>query len=89
MSVMKLNKEFLLHTVGSESVLVPTGRADFFGVVRGNKTLGAILELLKEGTTEAEIVAELKSRFQAPDGEIEKDVAKTLTALRGIGALDE
>ena len=86
---MKLNKDFLLHNTGSESILVPTGNAGFSGVVRGNKTLGAVLELLKEETTEAEIISALKSRFDAPEGAIEKDVAKALAELRKIGALDE
>ena len=86
---MKLNKGFLLHNTGSESVLVPTGAAEFSGVVRGNKTLGTVLELLKEETTEEEIVTAMKSRFDAPDGASEKDVAKAIAALRSIGALDE
>ena len=47
--MMKINKDFLLHNTGSESILVPTGNAGFSGVVRGNKTLGAVLELLKSG----------------------------------------
>ena len=86
---MKLNKEFLLHNTGGESILVPTGNAGFSGVVRGNKTLGAVLELLKEDTTEAELVAALKVRFNAPEGAVERDVQKALSELRKIGALDE
>ena len=86
---MKLNKEFLLHNTGSESILVPSGSAGFSGVVRGNKTLGAVLELLKEETTETEMISVLKNRFDAPDGAVEKDVAKVLAELRRIGALDE
>jgi len=86
---MKLNKEFLLHNFGDESILVPTGSAGFSGMVKGNQTLGAILELLKEETTEQKIVEALKSRFEAADGAIEADVAKALSELRRIGALDE
>ena len=86
---MKLNKEFLLHNTSSESILVPTGGAGFSGVVRGNKTLGAVLELLKTDTTEAELVAALKARFDAPEGAVEADVAKALAELRKIGAIDE
>ena len=86
---MKLKKEFLLHNTGEEAVLVPTGKAGFSGVVRGNKTLGAVLELLGKETTEAEIVAALKARFDAPEGAIEKDTAKVLAELRKVGALDE
>lgn len=86
---MKLNKEFLLHNTGSESILVPTGASGFSGVVRGNKTLGAVLELLKDDTTEAELVVAMKQRFDAPEGAIEADVAKALAELRRIGAIDE
>ncbi len=86
---MKLKKEFITHIVGNESILVPTGEADFSGVVRGNKTLGAVLELLKEETTDEAMIAALKKRFNAPEGAIEMDVAKALAELRRIGALDE
>lgn len=86
---MKLNKEFLLHNSSGASILVPTGSADFSGIVRGNKTLGAVLELLQEETTENEIVAAMRGRYDAPEGTIEQDVAKILTELRKIGALDE
>ena len=85
---MKLNKDFILHIADGETVLVPTGKAKFSGVVRGNKTLGAVLEALQTDTTEAEIVAALKKRFDAPDGAVERDVAKALAELRKIGALD-
>ena len=89
MSILKLNNKFLLHNTDNDSVLVPAGNAGFSGVVRGNKTLGAVLELLKNDTTEAEIISAMKSRFDAPDGAIEHDVKKALSELRSIGALDE
>jgi hypothetical protein len=57
--------------------------------VRGNRTLGAVLELLKTDTTEAELVAALRRRFDAPEGAVEADVGEVLAALRQIGALDE
>ena len=85
---MKLKEEFLLHNTGDESILVPTGKAGFSGLVRGNKTLGAVLELLKSETTEEEIVSALRSRFEAPEGAIEADVAKAIAELRRIGAID-
>ena len=89
MIILKLKQDFLLHNTGTESVLVPTGKAEFSGVVRGNKTLGAVLEQLQTDTTEAEIVSALRSRFDAPEGAVERDVAKVLAELRSIGALDE
>lgn len=86
---MKLNKDFLLHNTDGESLLVPTGRAAFSGIVRGNRTLGAVLERLKTETTEAQIVAALRARFDAPEGVVEQDVARALDSLRKIGAIDE
>ncbi len=86
---MKLNKNFLIHNTQDEAVLIPSGNAEFSGVVRGNKTLGAILELLRKDTAEAEIVAALKAHFDAPEGAVEADVARALAQLRKIGAIDE
>ena len=85
---MKLNKEFILHAANGETVLVPTGNAKFSGIVRGNKTLGAVLELLQKDTTEAQIVEAMKERFDAPEEMIARDVRKALEALEKIGALD-
>jgi len=86
---MRLNKNFLIHNTEGETILIPTGNADFSGVVRGNKTLGAILELLRTGATEKEIIAGLKTGFDAPEGAVEADVARALAELRKIGAVDE
>lgn len=86
---MKLRKEFLIHNTGSETLLIPAGGAGFSGVVRGNRTLGAILELLKTDTTEEALTAALRSRFDDPGAQIEADVASALAELRKIGALDE
>lgn len=86
---MKLKKGFITHDTGSESLLVPMGGAGWSGVVKGNKTLGAILDLLKEDTSEAVIIDAMKQRFDAPEGVITRDVKKALSELRKIGALDE
>ena len=86
---MKLRKEFIVHNTGSESLLVPAGGAGFSGLVRGNKTLGAILDLLKEETTEEEIISAMCQRYDAPRERIAPDVKHALSELRGIGALDE
>ncbi len=86
---MKLKEEFIAHDAGTESLLVPTGAAGWAGVVRGNKTFGAILELLQEETTEEAVIAAMRERFDAPEGAIESDVARALDELRKIGALVE
>lgn len=86
---MKLRNDFISHDTGSESLLVPAGGAGFSGLVRGNKTLGAILALLKEDTTEEALIAGMKQRFDAPEDVIARDVRKALEELRKIGAIDE
>lgn len=85
---MKLKSGFIPHNTGSETVLVGTGDTGFSGIVRGNSTLGAILEILSEDVTEEQIVARMKEQFDAPDGAIERDVAKAVSELKRIGAID-
>ncbi len=69
--------------------LVPSGESDFSGVVRGNKTLGAILGLLKTDITEQQIITALRKEYtDAPEGMIERDVHKAVENLREIGALE-
>ena len=63
---MKLNKNFLTHKAGNDTVIVPTGNAGFSGVVQGNETLGVILDLLKEDTTEQQIIDKMASSMTLP-----------------------
>lgn len=87
---MKLNKNFISHNSGNTAVLIPVGsESDFSGIVKGNKTLGMILDLLKEETTEETIVKKLKTRFNDDGGRIESDVKMLIAELRKIGAIDE
>ncbi len=85
---MKLKKEFIIHESGNETMLVATGKAKFSGLVKGNKMLGEILSLLKDDTTEEEVVRKMREKFEAPEGKIEEDVHKVVTELKGIGALE-
>lgn len=85
---MKLKKDFLVHESGNESMLVATGSAKFSGIVKGNKTVGEILDLLKTDTTEESIIKTLKSKYDAPEGAIERDVKKVISELKKIGAID-
>ena len=86
---MKLKQEFITHHSGTETVLVPTGAAPFAGLMRGNKTLGAVLDLLKQETDEASVIAAMCARFDAPEEVIAADVKEVLAALRKLEALDE
>ena len=86
---MKLKKDFIIHETKNETILVPTGDAGFSGIVRGNATLDAILDLLKQDTDEEKIVAAMQARFDAPEEVIAADVKKAMSELSRIGALDE
>ena len=85
---MKIKEDFIYHESDEESMLIPTGDADFSGIVKGNKTLGIIMDLMKEDTTEDEIVARMKERFDAPEDVIRADVRTVIANLSKIGALD-
>lgn len=86
---MRLKDEFLTHTSGGEAYLVPSGNLEFRGLVKGNETLGEVIELLKIDTTEIKIVKALREKYKAPAGTIEFDVKKALEVLRSVGALIE
>ena len=86
---MKLNENFIVHKTDIETILVPVGGTVFSGVMKGNAILGDILSALKEETTEEGIVKALEEMYDASEGVIAKDVAKALSELRDIGALDE
>lgn len=72
-----------------QAVIAPTSKADFHGVVQGNKTLSAIAECLMHDTTEEEIVDSLCERFDGDREDIKADVAEAVRRLREIGAIDE
>ena len=67
---------------------MPTSDASFSGMVKGNKTLGAIVELLNEETTEEEVISAMKARFDASEGAIERDVRRVIEELTKIDALE-
>lgn len=86
---MKLKKGFIVYNKKGEAFLVPTAEAGFAGLVQGNKTLGAVLELLKEDTTEDIIISAMRKKYDAREGAIERDVKNAIDKLRKIGAIDE
>ena len=86
---MKLNDNFIRHQVDDETLIVPTGSADFHGLIQGNKTLSAITECLTQDTTEEQIVDALCARFDGSREDIKADVHEAIERLKAIGAIDE
>ena len=81
---MKLKDEFITHNSDDESMLIPTADTKFSGIVRGNKTMGKIIELLKEETTEDEIVSRMLEVYDIPEETVRKDVKTVIENLTNI-----
>ena len=88
-NLMKLNKNFLVHQLDGEFVLVPTAKAPFHGLGQGNETVGVILSCLEKGASEEEIVDALADRFVGSREDMQEDVCSVIAKLRAIGAIDE
>lgn len=86
---MKLNKNFIRHTMDGQTIVVPTADADFHGLVQGNKSVAVILECLENDTTEDQIVEVMCERFSGDRDIIREDVADVIAQLKSIGAIDE
>ena len=86
---MKLNKNYIRHEMDGSTLVVPVAGADFHGVVHGNSTVGAILELLENDITLDGIVDAMCERFDGDPAIIREDVEDVVTRLREIGAIDE
>ena len=86
---MKLNKNFLTHSIAGQTVLIPVAEAEFHGLVQGNKRVDVIFQCLQNDTTEEEIVEEMCRRYDGDREVIRADVADTIRKLKSIGAIDE
>ena len=86
---MKLKENFITQDIDDTQFLVPVGAEAFNGIVRNNKTAAYVVNLLKEETTEEQIVDAMFARFDAPRETIVADVREALNTLRRIHALEE
>ena len=88
---MKLKEDYIIYDASAEErIAIATGKEAevFTGLLRANRTAGAILDYLKEETTEDEIVQKMCERYDASEEEIRADVQKVLETLKGVGALE-
>ena len=89
---MKLKDDYIIYNASEEELIaIATGdEADNFnGLLRANKTAGAIMEYLKEDLTEDDLVSRMLERFDAGEEEIREGVKEVLETLRSVGALEE
>ena len=85
---MKLKKDFITHNTGDEQLMISVG-GSFNGMVRSNSTASRIIDMLSVDTTEENIVDSLLEIYDAERERIAKDVAKVISDLRKIGAIDD
>ena len=89
---MKLKDDYILYNASEEeTIAVATGdeAENFNGLLRANKTAGAIMEYLSEDISVDELVDKMAERFDAAKEEIREGVAEVLDTLREIGAIEE
>ena len=86
---MKLNQNFIKHTIDGQAVVVPTAGAPFHGLVQGNKSVEVIMDCLENDTTEDEIVEVLYNRFDGDKEVMRADVRDVISKLKEIGAIDD
>lgn len=84
---MKLKDTFITHASGGEHVMVAVD--GFLGMVRSNRTAAFIIERLKQPTTLEGLVDAVAAQYDAPRAVIERDVARIVEQLRGLGAVEE
>ncbi len=86
---MKLKPDFVIHSIGDETLMVPTGEAAerFHGIVRLNDTAAFILEQLQKETTEAAVVQAVLDAYEIDRPHAEREVEKIVEKLKSIDAL--
>ena len=61
----------------------------FMGFKTENEKVGIVLELLKDDTTEQEIIDKMEKIYNAPRAKTELDVVGIISCLKKIGAIED
>lgn len=85
---MRLREGLVAYDMDGGQVLV-SADGTLGGMVRGNATAAFIVNCLREETDEAEIVAAMAARYDAPREQIAADVRRIVAQLRELGAIEE
>ena len=88
---MKLKYDFLLRDVGDRVVAVAVGESseNFQGIINMNRSSRAIFELLREETTEDEILGKLMEQYEGTEAFFREEIRKMVLKLRNGGVLKE
>lgn len=87
---MKLNENYILKTVAGMPVVVPVGEAvnNIRGMITLNGPAEIIWKALEENKSYEEIVALIKSEYDAPENVIRADTDAFLEKLRNYKILE-
>lgn len=87
---MKLNENYILKTVAGMPVVVPVGEAvkNIHGMITLNGPAEIIWKALETGKSYDEIVALIKSEYDAPEDVIKKDLDAFLEKLKNHKILE-
>lgn len=87
----RANPDFLLREVAGEAVLIPVGEAGVFenSVISLNDTCSFLWKLFQEPRTEEEVIAEAKTEYSDPDGEMEQGIKSFIEEYVKYGLLKE
>lgn len=87
---MRLKKDFILHDSGDGYVIVAVGDAAkyFHGLVHLNTVGGKIVELLKEESSEKEIIDKMMEIYDVEYEIIQEDVRKIVSQLKEAGIVE-
>lgn len=88
---MKLKPGIIVTEADGEYVAVASGAAgrNFGGMIRMNKTTAFIVEVLKKGATEDEIVRAMCEKYDVDAAVARSGAQKVVATLRGAGLIED
>ena len=88
---MKLKYDFLLRDVGDRAVAVAVGEGSEScqGIISMNRSSKAIFEMLREETSEEEILQKLMKQYNGTEAFFREEIRKMVMKLRNGGVLTE
>ena len=88
---MKLKKGFVLHTSGSENLMVAVGKAtrEFSGMVRSNETAQFLLKHMEKEVTEEQLTEALMREYDVDRSTAARDVHRFAEKMQKEGFLED
>lgn len=81
---MKINKEFVIREIAGDYIIVPTGSTalQFNGLITVNEVGAFLWNLLKQETTEEELLQNLVNEYEVDEETAKKDIEEFLEHLK-------